>query len=203
MMRLAIESRLEGWARKEESLERTVEIAPWMPIIDIGFNTAMAVVGGILEAPGVGMVAFDAAEVLEVLEVEAVEAGAPGLGLAGVEAIEAADAEILVARGPGGDYSVYHSIGPAGETQYAGMTNNVLRRAREHMRIKGFNIDELMNNLSRTDARAVEQALIETHGLGKNGGTLLNRINSISPNNPVYAQQLQRGYDLLQTIGYK
>jgi len=42
-----------------------------MPIIDIGFNTAMAVVGGILEAPGVGMVAFEAAEVLEVLEVEA------------------------------------------------------------------------------------------------------------------------------------
>lgn len=59
-----------------------------------------------------------------------------------------------------------------------------------------------MGDLSHTDARAVEQALIEIHGLGKNGGTLLNRINSISPSNPAYADQLKRGYELLQTIGY-
>jgi hypothetical protein len=37
-----------------------------------------------------------------------------------------------------------------------------------------------MDGLSRTDARAVEQALIVSYGLGKNGGTLLNRINSIA-----------------------
>ena len=59
-----------------------------------------------------------------------------------------------------------------------------------------------MGGLSRADARAVEQALIETHGLGKNGGTLINKINSISPTNPNYAAQLQRGYELLQKIGY-
>ena len=57
----------------------------------------------------------------------------------------------------------------------------------------------ITNNLAR---RSVEQALIEIHGLGKNGGTLLNKINSISPNNPIYGQSLQRGYDLLKTIGY-
>ena len=60
-----------------------------------------------------------------------------------------------------------------------------------------------MSGLSRSDARAVEQALIEIHGLRKNGGTLLNRINSISPLNPSYARRVQRGYDLLQSIGYR
>ena len=59
-----------------------------------------------------------------------------------------------------------------------------------------------MQGLTRTDARAVEQVLIEIHGLGKNGGTLLNKINSISPTNPAYGGQLLRGYDLLKTIGY-
>jgi predicted esterase len=59
-----------------------------------------------------------------------------------------------------------------------------------------------MGGLSRSDARAVEQALIEVHGLGRSGGTLLNRINSIAPSNPAYADQLRRGYELLQTVGY-
>ena len=44
----------------------------------------------------------------------------------------------------------------------------------------------------------VEQVLIETYGLRKNGGTLLNRINSISRNNSVYQQSIQRGNRLLQ-----
>lgn len=59
-----------------------------------------------------------------------------------------------------------------------------------------------MQGLTRSDARAVEQALIEIHGLGKNGGTLLNKINSISSTNSAYASQLQRGYELLKSIGY-
>jgi hypothetical protein len=59
-----------------------------------------------------------------------------------------------------------------------------------------------MGGLSRSDARAVEQALIEIHGLGKNGGTLLNQINSIAASNPAFAAQLTRGYQLLQSIGY-
>jgi hypothetical protein len=35
--------------------------------------------------------------------------------------------------------------------------------------------------LSRTGARVWEQTLINQYGLQKNGGLLLNRINSISP----------------------
>jgi hypothetical protein len=60
-----------------------------------------------------------------------------------------------------------------------------------------------LGNLSREDARAVEQVLIEFHGLGKNGGTLLNRINSIARTRPDYAALLLRGKELLQSIGYK
>jgi hypothetical protein len=36
-------------------------------------------------------------------------------------------------------------------------------------------------NLSLQEARVVEQKLINQFGLGKNGGQLLNKINSISP----------------------
>ncbi len=100
-----------------------------------------------------------------------------------------------------GSTTVYTSASK-GVTQYVGITNNLARRSAEHLASKGINIQPLMKGLSRTDARAVEQALIEIHGLGKNGGTLLNRINSISPKNPAYGSQLQRGYDLLKSIGY-
>ena len=97
---------------------------------------------------------------------------------------------------------VYISKNANGVVDYAGITNNLARRSAEHLSSKGIRIQKLMGGLSRSDARAVEQALIEIHGLGKNGGTLLNKINSISPKNPIYGQQLQRGYDLLKSIGY-
>ncbi|UFT99582.1 hypothetical protein KO561_00970 [Radiobacillus kanasensis] len=82
------------------------------------------------------------------------------------------------------------------------MTNNYARRAAEHLRDKGINIQPLMKDLSGSDARAVEQALIEIHGLQKIGGTLMNKINSISIKNPSYAKQLERGHELLKSIGY-
>jgi len=97
---------------------------------------------------------------------------------------------------------VYRSVTAAGQVQYVGITNNLARRAAEHLASKGIQIEKVLGGLGRSDARAVEQALVEIHGLGKNGGTLLNRINSISPSNPAYAQQVQRGYELLQSIGY-
>lgn len=96
---------------------------------------------------------------------------------------------------------VYHSV-EGGVTTYVGITNNVARRAAEHLSKKGISITPLMKNLSRSDAKAVEQALIEIHGLSKNGGTLINKINSISTKNPTFAKQLERGYELLKTIGY-
>lgn len=60
-----------------------------------------------------------------------------------------------------------------------------------------------MDNLSKSDARALEQTLIELSGLEKNGGTLINKINSISKTNPDYAKQLQRGQELLEIVKTK
>jgi len=98
--------------------------------------------------------------------------------------------------------TVYQSVNAAGKVQYVGITNNLARRAAEHLASKGIQIEKLMGGLSRADARAVEQTLIEIHGLERAGGTLINRINSIASSNPAYASALQRGYELLQSIGF-
>jgi hypothetical protein len=83
-----------------------------------------------------------------------------------------------------------------------GITNEIARRAAEHLRLNGIRINKLMGNLTREDARAVEQVLIEIHGLSKTGGTLMNRINSIAHSNPAYAAALRRGLELLESVGY-
>jgi len=103
----------------------------------------------------------------------------------------------------GNQHSVYVSLNSKGQVQYVGITNNVARRAAEHLRQNGFQIEELLGSLSRQEARAVEQALIEIHGLGKTGGTLTNRINSIARSNPEYAELLRQGRKFLESIGYK
>lgn len=110
----------------------------------------------------------------------------------------------MAAQGPaGGSHSVYVSVTSQGKVQYVGLTNDLARRAAEQLRLKGLNIEKLLAHLSREDARAVEQALIELHGLAQNGGTLLNRINSIARSNPKYANMVRRGRALLESIGYK
>jgi RHS repeat-associated protein len=126
-------------------------------------------------------------------------------GKAAVKATEEVTEQVLKhgdEAAKGGENVVYHSV-EDGVTQYVGITNNLARRQAEHLTTKGIKIEPLMQGLSRTDARAVEQALIEIHGLGKNGGTLINKINSIATSNPTYSAQLERGYELLKSIGYK
>lgn len=99
---------------------------------------------------------------------------------------------------------MYRSINPAtGQVQYAGITNDYAVRRLAHMRERGFDVERVISGLSRADARAVEQALIEQYGLGKDGGTLLNKINSIAKTNPDYAQLLKRGHEILESIPYK
>jgi hypothetical protein len=103
-----------------------------------------------------------------------------------------------------GTTTVYRSVNPVtNEVQYVGLTGDFGRRQLEHLRERGFQIREVIGGLSRSDARAVEQALIEMHGLGKNGGTLLNKINSIAKTNPDLAKLLQVGYDLLKAANYQ
>jgi filamentous hemagglutinin len=95
---------------------------------------------------------------------------------------------------------VYRAVNAEGETIYIGVTNNITRRAAEQLRTKGIEINpvEGLGELSDTDGHAVEQVLIEANGLSKNGGTLINQINSIAKSNPIYAQSMQRGAQLLE-----
>ncbi|WP_244136306.1 filamentous hemagglutinin N-terminal domain-containing protein [Burkholderia sp. BCC0405] len=103
-----------------------------------------------------------------------------------------------------GKTAVYVSVAPDGTIQYVGITDNIDARAAAHMSQKGISIDAIpgLENISRADARAVEQVLIEYNGLGKNGGALLNKINSISTSNPIYANSLSRGMGILESVGY-
>lgn len=82
--------------------------------------------------------------------------------------------------------SDYTSTNSAGDVNYVGITNNIERRAAEQLASKGISINPIdgLENLSRSDARAVEQVLIEENG-GPGGGQLLNKINSIARSNPV------------------
>lgn len=86
---------------------------------------------------------------------------------------------------------------------YAGITNKFARRAIEQLAKRGITIEKLMEGLSRADARNVEEALIVIEKLEKNGGSLVNKIHSISAKNQDYGARLQRGLELLETVGYK
>jgi filamentous hemagglutinin len=98
---------------------------------------------------------------------------------------------------------VYTSTDAAGKVVYVGITNNVERRAAEHLATKGFDIDVIpgLETLSRSDAKAVEQVLIEAYG-GPNGGQLANEINSIAVSNPIYAVSKVRGCMLLGSVNF-
>lgn len=48
----------------------------------------------------------------------------------------------------------------------------------------------------------VEQRTVRYHGSQKNGGSLLNKINSVSRSNSSYSGAISRGTDLLSDVGY-
>jgi RHS repeat-associated protein len=129
--------------------------------------------------------------------------GAGGLAQIGVEAVLDAVASDAADAAAGGGISVYTSVNAAGDVNYVGITNDIARRAAEQFAGKGITIRAILGltDLSRSDARAVEQVLIEEYG-GPSGGQLLNKINSIAKTNPIYAQSIQRGCAILAGIGY-
>ncbi|MCB6182040.1 hypothetical protein LIN78_00525 [Leeia sp. TBRC 13508] len=104
-----------------------------------------------------------------------------------------------------GKTSVYVSYIEDGTIQFIGITDDLPSRAVARLSQKGISISAIpgLQNISRADARAVEQTLIEYYGLGKNGGALLNKINSIAVTNPIYSNSIQRGRALLRSIGYQ
>ncbi|MCC6362150.1 MAG: VCBS repeat-containing protein [Bryobacterales bacterium] len=114
---------------------------------------------------------------------------------------EAGTAAVVTTQSAGRSL-VYRSFDEAGRVNYVGMTTSFERRAEVHWAQKGIRIQAIpgIANLSVKDARAVEQVLIERYGLARDGGTLLNKINSISPTNPIYKEAKIRGEDLLRNI---
>ncbi len=86
---------------------------------------------------------------------------------------------------------VYQGLDAAGTVRYVGITERAAAtRFAEHAASIGTGKENLIyrvvngaEDLSRIDARVWEQTLINQYGLGKNGGLLLNKINSIAPKN--------------------
>ena len=97
---------------------------------------------------------------------------------------------------------VYQSLNAVGDVQYVGITSNFAQREAAHAARLAIQRIPGLQNLTRADARAVEQVLIEDFGLAKNGGTLLNRINSIAASNPIYTNSVRVGAQILKSVGY-
>jgi RHS repeat-associated core domain len=86
-------------------------------------------------------------------------------------------------------YSVYYGMDGAGKIRYVGITSrNAAVRFKEHLNsgtarsLLDYDVVEGATNLTKTQARVLEQNLINQYGLQKNGGLLFNKVNSISPN---------------------
>lgn len=117
----------------------------------------------------------------------------------GREVAEAAQVTSSEARG----YAVYRSINTETKAvQYIGQTGRFGKRAVEQA--GRFVIERIpgLSSLTKGEARSVEQVLIEFHKLGKNGGSLLNKINSIARKNPIYARSMREGAEILRKVGY-
>jgi hypothetical protein len=86
---------------------------------------------------------------------------------------------------------VYQGLDAAGKVRYIGITSRTpALRFAEHLNSFGtgkellrYDVIKGAEGLSITGARVWEQTLINQYGLQKNGGLLLNRINSIAPKN--------------------
>ncbi|HET9410040.1 MAG TPA: FG-GAP-like repeat-containing protein [Candidatus Sulfotelmatobacter sp.] len=85
-----------------------------------------------------------------------------------------------------GPYSVYTGADEAGDIRYAGITRRAPEtRWAEHANAigsgrEGLNYSTVQSGLSQSAARGYEQSYINTYGLQRNGGQLVNRINSVS-----------------------
>jgi hypothetical protein len=84
---------------------------------------------------------------------------------------------------------VYQGLDSAGVVRYVGITmRDAAVRFNEHLNSIGtgkellrYDVIEGAERLLRPEAKVIEQQLIDQYGLGKNGGQLLNKINSIAP----------------------
>ncbi len=158
---------------------------------------AGAVVGGTLGwgASALGLVGAGEGGTALVSSATAMEAGATAKA-----AVTAACADGDCTNEINTGTNVVYRYVENGVTRYVGITNDFVRRAGEHLRTRGWKIVPIrgLEHLSRSDARAVEQVLIEHYGLEN----LYNRINSIAVGNPTYQGAVQRGTEILKRIGF-
>ncbi|WP_369248417.1 DUF6531 domain-containing protein [Streptomyces sp. R41] len=105
------------------------------------------------------------------------------------------------ARNNQGGYSVYHGLDAQGNKIYAGITNKLARRERQHI-AKNYGIVRLQEvrgatGLKKWQARAIEQGLIEdvrASGFSRiKNGVSIPQINSISPKRLIYGTALRYG----------
>lgn len=86
-----------------------------------------------------------------------------------------------------GSHVVYQGVDKSGVVRYVGRTKRAPSvRFGEHRNAIGtgrelLQYSERAKGLTKTQARVLEQQLINKFGLQKNGGSLLNKINSIAP----------------------
>ena len=93
----------------------------------------------------------------------------------------------------GNSVNVYGGFDASGALRYVGQTcRDVAVRAQEHLNSldpqKQLIYEKLYTVPDLLTARGSEQSYIDTYGLSKNGGQLINQINSVSSSNPVLDQ---------------
>lgn len=98
--------------------------------------------------------------------------------------------DVFAKVGSKGTHLVYEGLDDAGNVKYIGITGrDVAVRFGEHLNsgtarsLLDYRVIDGATGLSKTQARIWEQTLINQYGLGKNGGQLLNKVNSIAPKN--------------------
>lgn len=88
-----------------------------------------------------------------------------------------------------GSYAVYQGLDAANTVRYVGITKRLPSlRFSEHLNSTGtgkeflrYEVIEDAQGLLRNQARTLEQTLINQYGMQRNGGLLLNKVNSIAP----------------------
>jgi RHS repeat-associated protein len=155
------------------------------------------------------LVAACAAECPALVE-EAEEGAAEIVPIAGeaLATAEQASPELrdFLARNSKTGVAVYQ-YAESGVVKYVGITNDLIRRQAEHLAdpAKRFEISRIpgLSNLTSAQARAVEQVLINRFGFQTDGGTLVNKVNSIAPARQAVTEwAIREGQHLLEQVGY-
>ncbi len=160
-----------------DGITTIVCIGAWFALSSIFVGSAAIIVGGIQDNP------------------DAIEGG---LGMMGVGTAIGGGLAVsvnqpspqVVTQTPnmkGGPYSVYEGRDGNGDLRYAGITKqDPQARFNQHGRATGSGREDLdysprYSNFSEYGAHKMEQSYIDKYGMQKNGGQLLNKVNSISP----------------------